>query len=102
MYLNVTYSRPCRTQRGLEVDTRGSFGIRIFAPAGLLPPDIVIGVVILHLHDTLITVLINLDIAIVFVHSVTFLGLRRVHFSFSTCLLSLSHHVTNHPSISIT
>jgi len=33
---------------------------------------------------------------------VTFLGLRRVHFSFSTCLLSLSHHVTNHPSISIT
>jgi len=35
--------------------------------------------------------------------SVMFLGLRRVHFSsFSTCLLSLSHHVTNHPSISIT
>jgi len=34
--------------------------------------------------------------------SVTFLGLRRVHFSFSTCLLSLSHHVTNYPSISIT
>ena len=33
---------------------------------------------------------------------VTFLGLRRVHFLFSTCLLSLSHHVTNHPSISIT
>jgi len=30
---------------------------------------------------------------------VTFLGLRRVHFSFSTCLLSLSHHVTNHSSI---
>jgi len=35
-------------------------------------------------------------------YSVTFLGLRRVHFSFSTCLLSLSHHVTNYPSISIT
>jgi len=34
--------------------------------------------------------------------NVTFLGLRRVYFSFSTCLLSLSHHVTNHPSISIT
>jgi len=34
--------------------------------------------------------------------TVTFLGLRRVHFSFSTCLLSLSHHVTNHPSTSIT
>jgi len=33
---------------------------------------------------------------------VTFLSLRRVQFSFSTCLLSLSHHVTNHPSISIT
>ena len=33
---------------------------------------------------------------------VMFLGLRRVYFSFSTCLLSLSHHVTNHPSISIT
>ena len=33
---------------------------------------------------------------------VMFLGLCRVHFSFSTCLLSLSHHVTNHPSISIT
>jgi len=34
--------------------------------------------------------------------AVTFLGLCRVHFSFSTCLLSLSHHMTNHPSISIT
>ena len=34
--------------------------------------------------------------------AVTFLGLRRVHFSFFTCWLSLSHHVTNHPSISIT
>jgi len=33
---------------------------------------------------------------------VTFLGLCRVHFSFSTCLLSISHHVTNHPSTSIT
>ena len=33
---------------------------------------------------------------------VMFLGLRRVHFSFSTCLLSFSHHVTNHPSTSIT
>ena len=33
---------------------------------------------------------------------VTFLGLCRVHFLFSTCLLSLSHHVTNHPSILIT
>ena len=33
---------------------------------------------------------------------VTFLGLCRVHFSFSTCWLSLSHHVTNHPSILIT
>ena len=31
-----------------------------------------------------------------------FLGLCRVHFSFSTCLLSFSHYVTNHPSISIT
>ena len=36
------------------------------------------------------------------IKSVTFLGLRRMHFSFSTCLLSHSHHVTNHPSISIT
>ena len=33
---------------------------------------------------------------------ITFLGLHRVHFSFSTCWLSLSHHMTNHPSISIT
>ena len=36
------------------------------------------------------------------IYIVTFLGLRRVHFSFSTCLLSISHHMTNHPSISIT
>ena len=35
----------------------------------------------------------------VFFSDVTFLGLRRVDFSFFTCLLSLSHHVTNHPSI---
>jgi len=34
--------------------------------------------------------------------TVTFLDLCRVHFSFSTCLLSFSHHMTNHPSISIT
>ena len=47
-----------------------------------------------HVGDdfSIITVWVD-DILIV-----TFLGLHRVHFLFSTCLLSLSHHVTNHPS----
>ena len=56
-----------------------------------------------HQHITLIQGVTN-DKSIFYspaVICVTFLDLHRVHFSFSTCLLSLSHHMTNHPSTSI-
>ena len=37
-------------QRSLEIDCGGLWVIRIFALAGLLTPDIVMGVIIIHDH----------------------------------------------------
>jgi len=79
MYLNVIYHRQCRTHGGLGIDTGGLFRMRIFVPTGLLVSDIVIGVIILHLHNTLIAVLINLDIAVVFVHGLVIAGIHFRH-----------------------